>query len=162
MEEQMNYADGGAEPQYVGFWLRVVATIVDSIWTGIVIGVVVFALFGDEIMAIAELGSEASPEEAAAVMAAYGQGMMVETLLFTVIIIGFWMWKSATPGKMLVSAEIVDAKTLGKPGTGQFIVRYIGYFVSSLLFGLGFLWVAFDRRKQGWHDKMAGTVVIKK
>ena len=151
MEEQINYAAGGtAEPRYVGFWLRVVATIVDSIWTGIVIGAVVFALFGDEIMAIAELGSEASPEEATAALSAYG------------IIIGFWMWKSATPGKMHVSAEIVDAKTLGKPGTGQFIVRYIGYFVSSLLFGLGFLWVAFDRRKQGWHDKMAGTVVIKK
>ena len=113
-------------------------------------------------MAIAQLGSEASPEEAAAVMAAYGQGMLVETLLFTIIIIGFWMWKSATPGKMLVSALIVDAKTLGMPSAGQFVVRYVGYIVSSLLFGLGFLWVAFDRRKQGWHDKMAGTVVIKK
>jgi uncharacterized RDD family membrane protein YckC len=162
MEEQINYAGGGGEPRYVGFWLRVVATIVDSIWTGIVIGAVVFALFGEQIMAIAQLGAEASPEEAAAVMAAYGQGMMVETLLFTIIIIGFWIWKSATPGKMLVSAVIVDAKTLGKPSTGQFVVRYVGYIVSSLVFGLGFLWVAFDRRKQGWHDKMAGTVVIKK
>jgi uncharacterized RDD family membrane protein YckC len=35
------------------------------------------------------------------------------------------------------------------------IVRYLGYFVSSIPFGLGLFWVAFDARKQGWHDKMA-------
>jgi len=62
---------------------------------------------------------------------------------------------------MIVSAKIVDAKTLGAPSTGQLIVRYVGYFISSLFLCLGFLWIAFDARKQGWHDKIAGTVVIK-
>ena len=62
---------------------------------------------------------------------------------------------------MAVSARIVDAKTGGKPTTRQLIVRYLGYFVSTIPLGLGLLWVAFDPRKQGWHDKLAGTVVVR-
>jgi uncharacterized RDD family membrane protein YckC len=63
---------------------------------------------------------------------------------------------------MAIAARIVDAKTGGKPTSGQWLIRYVGYFVSSIPFGLGLFWVAFDARKQGWHDKMAGTVVVRK
>jgi len=163
MDEQITSNVGAtAEPQYVGFWLRFVAFIIDSIWTGVVIGIVMVVLFGGDFMALAELPPDASPEQVAAAMSALGNTSIVQTLLFAVLIIGFWLWKSATPGKMLVSAIIVDAKTLGKPSAGQLIVRYIGYIISTLVFFLGFLWIAFDRRKQGWHDKIAGTLVIKK
>ena len=40
-------------------------------------------------------------------------------------------------------------------------VRYIGYGISEIPLFLGFLWIAFDKNKQGWHDKIAGTFVIK-
>jgi uncharacterized RDD family membrane protein YckC len=63
---------------------------------------------------------------------------------------------------MAIGAEIVDAKTLSKPSTRQLIIRYLGYYVSILPFMLGFIWAAFDHRKQAWHDKLAGTVVIQK
>ena len=43
----------------------------------------------------------------------------------------------------------------------QLVIRYLGYFVSTIPLGLGLLWVGFDRRKQGWHDKMANTVVVR-
>ena len=49
-----------------------------------------------------------------------------------------------------------------KPTLGRFIIRYIGYIPSFAVFLLGILWVAFNSRKQGWHDKMANTVVIRK
>ena len=62
---------------------------------------------------------------------------------------------------MAVSAKIVDAKTGGKPSTKQCVVRYFAYILSFIPFGLGFLWVAFDSKKQSWHDKLAGTVVVK-
>ena len=76
--------------------------------------------------------------------------------------LAFWIYKGATPGKMVVSARIVDATDRGGPMTkGQAVLRYAGYFVSLLPLGLGYLWVAFDRRKQGWHDKIAGTVVVR-
>ena len=61
---------------------------------------------------------------------------------------------------MLFKSVIVDANTLSAPSTSQNIIRYLGYFISFLPLGLGFLWIAFDKRKQGWHDKLAGTVVI--
>jgi uncharacterized RDD family membrane protein YckC len=98
---------------------------------------------------------------AGAAMQGAAGSMIVQLLLPAILIVGFWMWKATTPGKMVVSAKIVDAKTLGEPSTGQLIVRYVGYFISAFVFGLGFLWVAFDKRKQGWHDKIAGTLVVK-
>jgi len=76
-------------------------------------------------------------------------------------VITFWLMKQATPGKMAVSARIVDAATGNPASTGQLIGRYFGYFVSFIPLGLGILWVAFDKRKQGWHDKLAGTVVVR-
>jgi uncharacterized RDD family membrane protein YckC len=56
---------------------------------------------------------------------------------------------------------VVDAATGNPLTTGQAIGRYFGYFVSAIPFGLGLIWVAFDSKKQGWHDKMAGTVVVR-
>jgi uncharacterized RDD family membrane protein YckC len=62
---------------------------------------------------------------------------------------------------MMVKVKIVDAKTGEQPSTGQCIGRYFAYFVSSIPLGLGIIWVAFDKRKRGWHDMLAGTVVIR-
>ena len=57
--------------------------------------------------------------------------------------------------------QIVDAKTHQKPGVMQSVVRYFAYIVSFMPLYLGFIWIYFDKRKQGFHDKIAGTVVIK-
>ena len=73
----------------------------------------------------------------------------------------FWIYKSATPGKMTVMAQIVDEKTGNLPTLMQSIIRYIAYFVSLIAFGLGFFWMAWDKKKQGWSDKLAGAVVIR-
>jgi uncharacterized RDD family membrane protein YckC len=77
-----------------------------------------------------------------------------------IAVIVFWKTRSATPGKMAISAKIVDAKTGGKPSTGQLVARYFAYLVSMLPLMLGFIWIGIDRRKQGFHDKIAGTVVV--
>ena len=62
---------------------------------------------------------------------------------------------------MALKLKIVDAKTGKKLSTGQAIGRYFAYLVSMIPLGLGFIWIGIDSRKQGWHDKLAGTVVIK-
>ncbi len=65
-----------------------------------------------------------------------------------------------TPGKMLVKLRVIQPS--GEPiGFGTAFLRWVGYIISSAVFLIGFLWVAFDRRKQGWHDKIAGTVVVR-
>ena len=84
-------------------------------------------------------------------------------LLLLVIAAGtlaFWRCQGATPGKIAIAARIVDAQTGQPPSTARLVVRLFAYVVSALPLYLGFLWIAFDRRKQGWHDKIAGTVVI--
>lgn len=86
---------------------------------------------------------------------------VLQMVLFIAYIWAFWMYKSATPGKLLLSMRIADAKTFEKPSKKQYAMRLFGYVVSFAFFLLGFLWIGADKRSQGWHDKIAGTVVIK-
>jgi uncharacterized RDD family membrane protein YckC len=86
---------------------------------------------------------------------------MLNYILPAIAVIVFWIYKSATPGKMATKLMIVDAETGGRPSTSQFIGRYLGYYISMIPLFLGIIWVGFDKRKQGWHDKLAGTVVIR-
>jgi len=64
-----------------------------------------------------------------------------------------------TPGKRLLGLRVVQET--GEPiGLGTAFLRWVGYIVSGIPMLMGFLWAGADRRKQGWHDKIAGTVVI--
>lgn len=85
---------------------------------------------------------------------------ILQFLFLGIIIIGFWIYKFATPGKMITKMRIVDEKSWQTPTKAQMVIRYLAYFVSAVPFLLGFLWIAFDKKKQGWHDKIAGTIVI--
>ena len=65
-----------------------------------------------------------------------------------------------TPGKMVCRLKVV--RTNGEPlGYGRAFLRWVGYIASWCAFALGFLWVIFDRQKQAWHDKIAGSYVLK-
>ena len=73
--------------------------------------------------------------------------------------IGMWTWRGQTLGLMVVNAKVV--KTDGKPiDLRAAVIRYLGYLLCGLTLGLGFLLIAFDKRKQGLHDKLAETYVI--
>lgn len=133
-------------PRYVGFWARAFASLVDSI-------VVLFALVPAGI-ALELMGIGIGQDDPGA--------QLIVHLLLAAIVLAFWLTRLATPGKMIINAVIVDAKTLAKPSTRQFVIRYLCYFVAAFPLCLGFLWAAFDARKQGWHDKIAGTVVIRR
>ena len=133
---------------YAGFWLRVVASLIDTLLLMLITIPLILLFFG----------------------AAYWQStafvrgpvdFLISWVLPAVLVILFWIYKSATPGKMLISAKIVDARTGERPSIPQFIGRYVAYYVSLLPLGLGFLWVAFDERKRGFHDMLAGTVVVR-
>jgi len=135
------------EPQYVGFWKRLLAFFIDSLVILAVIIPLLLAVYGSQYFARTEPGFVGVWD------------VLIQVVLPMIAVIVFWRYRGATPGKMLLSAKIVDAKTLGPPSTGQLIGRYFAYIVSSI-FMLGFLWIAFDKRKQGWHDRLAGTAVI--
>ncbi len=60
--------------------------------------------------------------------------------------------------------KLLDLRVVRTDGTSlgvaAAVVRYIGLIISCLVLFLGVIWVAFDARKQGWHDKIAGTFVV--
>ena len=88
--------------------------------------------------------------------------ILISYILPAAIVIVFWRTKKATPGKMAIGATIVDATTGEPPGVQQCVIRYLGYFVSMIPFCLGLIWVGIDKRKRGWHDMIAGTVVVRR
>ena len=79
------------------------------------------------------------------------------TMAYTVFC---WHRYGATPGKIAFSARIVDARSSGRAALWRLVIRYAAYLVSAAPLFLGFAWIAIDRRKQAWHDKIAGTRVV--
>ncbi|MGZ3587420.1 MAG: RDD family protein, partial [Candidatus Limnocylindrales bacterium] len=73
----------------------------------------------------------------------------------------FWT-HGATPGQRLLGLRVVDAESMEKISGGAAVVRLVGLWLSFLIVYLGVLWVLIDGRKQGWHDKLAGTLVLRK
>lgn len=71
----------------------------------------------------------------------------------------FWAVMGATPGKQLLGLQVVRTNR-AHLGWFRAILRFIGYWISAIAFFLGFLWVFVDRRRQGWHDKIADTFVV--
>lgn len=90
--------------------------------------------------------------------------MAVNTLWHLIFLFGYcmWFWKryGATPGKMLMRQKVVMADSGVYPDYAQGFLRCVGYIVSSACIFLGAIWINFDRKRQAWHDKLAGTVVI--
>ena len=138
------------EPRYAGFWLRVAAALLDTLLVVMATLPLLIAVYGWSYLDAGKTGFVAGAAD-----------LLISWVAPAVAVILFWLYKQATPGKMLLSMKVVDART-GEPlSLRQSIVRYLGYFVSTIPFGLGLLWVAFDARKRGWHDRLAGSVVIR-
>ena len=138
-----------SELEYVGFWARVGATLIDTILLCLLTIPMLLSVYGVSYWDSSSL--IAGPAD-----------FLISYVVPAVIVVLLWVRLSTTPGKMALGARIVDARTGGKPSNAQFVIRYVGYYVSMLPFFLGFIWVGFDARKQGWHDKMAGTVVVRR
>jgi len=134
--------------EYVGFWARTWASLIDSVLLAVILYPVLTLIYGRTYWTDPSLVH--GPAD-----------LLLQWVLPAVAIVIFWIARQATPGKMLIRARIVDAETGGPLTRAQAIKRYLGYYVSLFGLGLGFFWVGWDRRKQGWHDKIASTVVIR-
>ena len=73
----------------------------------------------------------------------------------------YWSHDGQTPGMKMMDIRVVRDRDGGPVTSGQAILRLIGYWISAFVFYLGFLWILIDKRKRGWHDLIAGTVVVK-
>jgi uncharacterized RDD family membrane protein YckC len=157
----MNTPAPQAPLEYAGFWIRLWASIIDSILVAVIVEPIVAQIYKN----VETVRDPMSLDMANLILDSFTPKGSLDVLfswvLPAVAVVIFWVYRAATPGKMLVRAKIVDADTGAPPSLGQCIGRYLGYFVSIFAFFLGFLWIAFDPRKQGFHDKLAGTVVVR-
>ena len=148
--------------EYAGFWVRFVALIIDNIIFLIIFGILYFGtlfLFspvGFDLFFYQQVFSNSEYDSY------FNFGDFVQIILPLLLTVWFWRRFKATPGKMAFKLEVVDADSGETPSIGQCAGRYLAYFISTIPLFLGFIWAAFDKRKQGWHDKLANTVVIKK
>lgn len=141
-----------AKLTYAGFWRRLAALLLDLLLLFILTAPLLFLVYGHDyfywLMAENEYHS-------------YGVFDFLLTRLFPVLaILVFWHQLGATPGKLLLGCRIVDAKSHKNISWKQALIRLGGYVISSLPANLGFIWAAWDKRKQGLHDKLARTVVL--
>jgi len=135
--------------EYAGFWIRALASIIDTVLLIIVLIPLFILIYGIDGLAAEQTST--SPIE-----------LFISYVLAPLVVILFWYYKSATPGKMMLKLKVINLNESGpKLGVGQSIGRYVGYYLSSIVLGLGFIWVAFDKKKQGWHDKLAKTAVVR-
>ena len=136
---------------YAGFWRRVLASFIDTLLFALLAGIVHYLFFGNENIEVIPSGPGYQVN---------GFGDWVEQGVMILITIVMWTRFLGTPGKLILGCHVVDAKTRKAMTTGQAVLRYVSYIVSTIPLGLGFLWIAWDKKKQGFHDKIAGTVVI--
>ncbi len=138
----------GESYEYSGFWLRVGASLIDTVLLMLIIAPMLTAIYGTIYWGGEEL------------VAGFWD-FMVSWIFPAVAVVAFWVYRQATPGKMVFKAIIVDEKTGDAPNLKQWVIRYLGYIPATLVLGLGLFWVGWDKKKQGWHDKLANTVVIR-
>jgi len=124
-----------------GFWIRVVAFIIDSIIVGVVNSII------------------------AAILSSNTTGRSgIQTLLGIIYFTYFWSASSPWPGQT-VGDKLLNLRVIRTDGSDltivQAFIRYVGLFISFIVIFIGVIWVAFDPNKQGWHDKIAGTYVVK-
>jgi uncharacterized RDD family membrane protein YckC len=134
--------------EYVGFWPRVGAALIDTVLLCVILYPALTWIYGGDYWLDPRLVK--GPVD-----------FLLSWVLPAIAVVLFWTYRQATPGKMAIAAKVVDARTGAVPDTRQLVIRYLGYYVSTIPLCLGLLWVAFDPRKQGWHDKLAGTVVVR-
>src|SRR5205085_3176505 len=133
-----------ADSSYGGFWIRLAAYILDVIILGIPIAILRFAL---------------NPSDPS--------GHPVLVFVLTIVIevayfAGFWSsGLQATLGQRICGLRVVSATDFGKISFGRATGRFFAMILSGLIFCIGFLMIAFTERKQGLHDMIAGTYVIK-
>lgn len=139
------YADGLG---YAGFWVRFGAVLIDAallmvITVPLIVWIYGWGYYGDGKLI-------AGPAD-----------FLINWVAPAIGTVLFWRIWQATPGKAMLSLRVVDADSGKRLSVGQAAVRYLCYIISMLPLCLGFIWVAFDRKKQGWHDKVARTVVVR-
>ncbi len=138
------------EVTVIGFNRRLIAAVYDGFLIAFLTFILIFVIGFIAIFIDMFRSTDSSAMQAIMVVS----GLVASFLYFVIS----WGRNGQTVGMSISGIKVV--RTDGGPlGYGQAVLRYIGYIISALALSLGFLWIGFDKRRQGWHDKIAGTLV---
>ena len=88
----------------------------------------------------------------------------LQLLLGLVYYVYFWSNSGPWPGQT-IGSKLLNIRVIRTDGSdlsiSQALIRYVGFVISAICLLIGLIWAAFDANKQGWHDKIAGTYVVK-
>jgi uncharacterized RDD family membrane protein YckC len=152
------YAQAVGAP-LAGFWSRFAASLIDSFVLGVPMFVLSLALF-DPVQESSDFGSTTTFSWS------WGGGPGWFQLVSLAVQVTYFAYFLGTSGQTLgakaLGIRVVDANSL-EPGIGigRGVGRYFGSLVSGVVCYLGYLWMLWDDQNQTWHDKMAGTKVVK-
>jgi len=124
-----------------GFWIRFLAILIDGI---------LLAIVNSAVAAVLNLSTSGR------------SGLSI--LLGLAYYVFFWSKSSLWPGQT-IGSKLLKIRVIKTDGSdleiSQALIRYVGFFISAIVLLIGLIWAAFDPNKQGWHDKIAGTYVVK-
>ena len=142
---------------YGGFWRRTIAFLIDKVALSLISMILLFiaSLFLGLGFPFNLSINISEVITGTFLLSYYGTTIFLNMVYFTY----FHGTTGQTPGKKILGLKVIQ-KTGNEMTLGLAFLRWVGYIISGLVFNLGFLWVAFDRKKQGWHDKIAATYVI--
>ena len=132
---------------FAGFWIRVAATIFDSLF----------------LMGVSLLIFNPLRRLFGVYGAVFSRIDLLEILFSLLYFILLTWWTGQTLGKIITGIRVIPTgEGRGNLSAGQVILReVVGKFLSSLVFGLGYMWVGWNKKKKGWHDLIANTFVIR-
>jgi uncharacterized RDD family membrane protein YckC len=141
--------------RFADYGPRLVAYIIDGLLVGAFVIVVMLA------WALLSLASGGFRDDTLSPGAGAGLAVMMVVLLVGGLGYFPWFWArdGATPGMKMMGLLLVRDADGGPVTGGQAIIRLVGYAVSGILY-LGYIWVFIDKRRRGWHDLIAGTLMI--
>jgi uncharacterized RDD family membrane protein YckC len=154
---QVPYVPAGPVPglQYAGFWIRVASYLID---------VIPIAIIGSVLNVWLGTGIRCGLTSSNVYQCNAGTGDVGSWLGFLVLGVYWvltWSLMGASLGQKALGMRVVNALNGERIDIGKAVLRFVGFVVSSLPLGLGLIWAGFDPRKQGWHDKIAGTYVVR-
>ena len=139
--------------RFAGHGARLVAYVLDAVVVSLLVLGVVIAL------GLLTAGLAISGAAPLAVVT----GLLVVISVFAISLGYFpWFWVNggATPGMRIFGLRVVRDRDGGPIGWGEAILRVIGLWIGGAVFYLGYIWILIDKRRRGWHDLIAGTIVV--
>lgn len=144
---------------YASFGRRFVASLLDGIIVGVagaVIGGIIGVITGIILVASGSSGKDLMTSIVGGIAQIISGGLSLGYYIY------FTGKEGQTLGKKALGIKVVKKDSQQAPGyMSAFLREAVGKFVSAIVFGLGYLWMLWDKDKQTWHDKIAGTIVIK-